>query len=57
MAEPRKHEKYDALIYACHALVPVQTAVAHPCDELSLSSAVAASQAGIIKATLVGPEA
>jgi phosphate acetyltransferase len=56
MAEPRKHEKYDALIYACHALAPVRTAVAHPCDETSLSGAVEAAAAKIIKPVLVGPE-
>ena len=57
MAEPRKHEKYDALIYACHALAPVRTAVAHPCDETSLSGALEAAAAKIIKPVLVGPEA
>jgi phosphate acetyltransferase len=57
MAEPRKHEKYDALIQACHALAPVRTAVAHPCDETSLSGALEAASAGIISPILVGPEA
>jgi phosphate acetyltransferase len=45
LAEPRKHEKYDALIYSCHALAPVRTAVAHPCDETSLTGALDAAQA------------
>jgi phosphate acetyltransferase len=57
MTEPRKHEKYDALIYRCHALAPVRTAVAHPCDETSLAAAVDAAAAKIIKPILVGPEA
>ncbi|MFY9895250.1 MAG: bifunctional enoyl-CoA hydratase/phosphate acetyltransferase [Xanthobacteraceae bacterium] len=57
MAEPRRHEKYDRLIYACHALAPVRTAVAHPCDETSLRGAVEAAEAKIIKPVLVGPEA
>ena len=57
MVEPRRHEKYDALIYACHALAPVRTAVAHPCDETSLRGAVEAAEAKIIKPILVGPEA
>jgi phosphate acetyltransferase len=57
MAEPRKHEKYDALIDSCHSLAPVRTAVAHPCDEPSLNGAVEAAKAGIIKPLLVGPEA
>jgi acetate kinase len=47
MAEPRKHEKYDALIYACHALAPVRTAVVHPCDETSLAGASEAANAKI----------
>jgi phosphate acetyltransferase len=57
MAKPRRHEKYDRLIYACHALAPVRTAVAHPCDETSLRGAVEAAEAKIIKPVLVGPEA
>jgi phosphate acetyltransferase len=57
MAESRKHEKYDALIYSCCALAPVRTAVAHPCDEPSLASALGAARAKIIKPILVGPEA
>jgi phosphate acetyltransferase len=57
MTEARKHDKYEALIYACHALAPVRTAVAHPCDESSLAGAVDAAAAKIIKPILVGPEA
>src|SRR5581483_10831121 len=57
MPEPRKHEKYDALINSCQALAPVRTAVAHPCDESSLFGAVQAAQAAIITPILVGPEA
>jgi phosphate acetyltransferase len=57
MAEPLRHQKYEALIYACHALAPVRTAVAHPCDEPSLRGAVEATEAKIIKPILVGPQA
>ncbi len=57
MPEPRKHEKYDALIAACSALAPVRTAVAHPCDETSLRGAVEAAEAKIIIPLLVGPQA
>jgi phosphate acetyltransferase len=57
MNEARKHDKYDALIYRCHALAPVRTAIAHPCDESSLTGAVDAAAAKIIKPILVGPEA
>jgi phosphate acetyltransferase len=56
-SEQRQHEKYESLIYACHALAPVRTAVAHPCDETSLRGAVEAAEAKIIKPVLVGPEA
>ena len=57
MAEPRRHAKYDALIYACHALAPVRTAVAHPCEEAALRGAVDAAAAKLIRPILVGPEA
>lgn len=57
MPEARPHEKYEALIYACHALAPVRTAVAHPCDETSLCGAVEAAEAKIITPILVGPPA
>jgi phosphate acetyltransferase len=57
MPEARPHEKYDALIYACHALAPVRMAVAHPCDEPSLRGAVEAAEAKIIEPILVGPPA
>lgn len=57
MTDARKHAKYDALIYRCHVLAPVRTAVAHPCDDASLTGAVEAAAARIIKPILVGPEA
>ena len=57
MPEARPHEKYEALIDACHALAPVRTAVAHPCDETSLCGAVEAAEAKIITPILVGPPA
>jgi phosphate acetyltransferase len=56
MNEPGAHAKYEALIYACHALAPVRTAVAHPCDETSLRGAIEAAEAKIIKPILIGPE-
>jgi phosphate acetyltransferase len=51
------HEKYQRLIEAAKAFKPVPTAVAHPCDESSLSSAVDAAKLGLIKPILVGPRA
>ncbi|MCV0369637.1 bifunctional enoyl-CoA hydratase/phosphate acetyltransferase [Filomicrobium sp.] len=52
----RKHEKYEHLIAATQALVPLTTAVAHPCDETSLRGAIDAAEAGMIVPLLVGPE-
>jgi len=57
VTEPRKHAKYDALIFACHALAPVRTGVVHPCDEAALAGALEAAAARIIKPVLIGPEA
>jgi phosphate acetyltransferase len=51
------HEKYQRLIEAAKALKAVSTAVAHPCDESSLSGAVDAAKLGLIKPILVGPKA
>jgi phosphate acetyltransferase len=51
----RSHEKYDHLIERCQRLPPVTTAVAHPCDESSLTAAIDAAKAGIIMPYLVGP--
>ena len=50
------HEKYKRLIEAAKALPAVATAVAHPCDETSLSGAVDAAKLGLIRPILVGPK-
>jgi phosphate acetyltransferase len=55
-APGRKHEKYERLISIAKTLPAVSAAVAHPCDESSLTGAVEAAQAGLIKPILVGPE-
>ena len=52
-----KHEKYQRLIDAAKTLQPVATAIAHPCDESSLSGAVDAAKLGLIRPILVGPKA
>jgi phosphate acetyltransferase len=52
-----RHAKYKRLIEAAKALKPVPTAVAHPCDESSLSGAVDAAKLGLIRPILVGPRA
>jgi phosphate acetyltransferase len=51
------HEKYKRLVDAATALEPVSTAIAHPCDESSLSAAVDAARLGLIVPLLVGPRA
>jgi phosphotransacetylase len=53
----REYRVYPELIERCRALEPVSTAVAHPCDESSLTAAVEAAEANLIRPTLVGPEA
>ncbi|HEX7073421.1 MAG TPA: bifunctional enoyl-CoA hydratase/phosphate acetyltransferase [Hyphomicrobiaceae bacterium] len=51
----RRHDAYERLIERCRDLEPLSTAVAHPCDESSLSAAVDAARSGIIAPVLVGP--
>jgi len=53
----RRHEKYERLIERANGLTPVPTAVAHPCDDSSLTAAVDAAKMGLIKPILVGPKA
>ncbi len=52
---PRAHDKYLRLIDAAQKLPPVITAVAHPCDEVSLGGAVQARNMRLIEPILVGP--
>jgi len=51
------HDSYGALIARCEGLEPLRTAIAHPCDRVSLSGAVDAARADIIIPLLVGPTA
>jgi phosphate acetyltransferase len=50
-----KHAKYDRLIEVAGKHPPMATAVAHPCDAVSLESAVEAARLGLLKPILVGP--
>ena len=52
-----QREKYQQLIRLCQRLEPLTTAVAHPCDEVSLQSLVEAAKLGLIAPFLVGPRA
>ena len=53
----RNHEKYERLLERAQTLPPLPTAVAHPCDESSLTAAVDAARAGLLTPLLVGPGA
>ncbi|MGH6882704.1 MAG: phosphate acetyltransferase [Hypericibacter sp.] len=52
-----RHEKYERLINAAKGLPPVVTAVAHPCDQVSIEGAAEAARMGLITPILVGPVA
>jgi phosphotransacetylase len=54
-SSPRRHDKYERLIALTRENPAIATAVAHPCDESSLRSAVEAAEAGIIVPILAGP--
>ena len=51
------HERYDRLVHAAQQLPPVTTAVAHPCDRISIEGVVEAARLGLIAPILVGPPA
>ena len=51
----RSNERYERLLRAAQSLPPVTTAVAHPCDEVSLKGTVEAARLGLIAPILVGP--
>jgi phosphate acetyltransferase len=51
----RSNERYERLLHYAQTLPPVTTAVAHPCDEVSLKAAVEAARLGLIAPILVGP--
>ncbi|MCK6450913.1 MAG: phosphate acetyltransferase [Alphaproteobacteria bacterium] len=57
VAERRGHGAYERIIARCQGLEPIPAAVAHPCDESSLSAVVDAVAARIIAPILVGPAA
>ena len=53
----RVHDKFERLVERAQSLPAVPTAIAHPCDEASLESAVEGSKLKLIVPILVGPEA
>lgn len=54
-AAARPHAKYHRLIEVAGKHPAMHTAVAHPCDAVSLESAVEAARLGLLKPVLVGP--
>src|SRR4051812_45773983 len=52
--QPR-HVKYERLVETAQRLLPTKTAIAHPCDRVSLESAVEAARLCLISPILVGP--
>lgn len=55
VSELHTHQKYERLIAAAQKLEALPTAVAHPCDETSLTGAIEAADAGLIEPILIGP--
>jgi phosphotransacetylase/acyl dehydratase len=47
--------RYRHLLDAARKLAPIRTAIVHPCDVLSLASAMEAKEAGLIEPVLIGP--
>jgi phosphate acetyltransferase len=59
-AEPvavRRHEKFERLVAQAQKHPPIVVAVAHPCDRISLESALEAAKLRLIQPILVGPSA
>ena len=59
LAQPvtsRQHEKFQRLVERALKEPPAVTAIAHPCDEAALESAVEASRLNLIIPILVGPK-
>ncbi|HWU26169.1 MAG TPA: phosphate acetyltransferase [Rhizomicrobium sp.] len=50
-----RHEKFERLVAAAQQQFAVKTAVAHPCDEVSLKGAVKAASLKLIVPILIGP--
>ena len=50
------HDKFHSLVAKAQKYPPVKVAVAHPCDQVSLESAIEAAKLKLIEPILVGPE-
>jgi phosphate acetyltransferase len=56
-ARIRIRARYRQLLDAARRFDPVRTAIVHPCDAVSLASAMEAKEAGLIVPILIGPSA
>jgi phosphate acetyltransferase len=54
-AAGRGHEKFERLVQKAQAAPPISLAVAHPCNDVSLESAVEAARLKLVTPILVGP--
>jgi phosphotransacetylase/acyl dehydratase len=50
-----RHERFNTLLAEAKSRGPYTTAIAHPCDELTLRAALTAAATGLIIPILVGP--
>jgi phosphate acetyltransferase len=50
------HDKFHELVAKAQKHSPIKVAIAHPCDQVSLESAVKAADLRLIEPILVGPE-
>jgi phosphate acetyltransferase/phosphate butyryltransferase len=55
-SEDNAFSGYDMLLEACRLLEPINVAIVHPCDDISLTGAIDAAKAGLIIPLLVGPQ-
>ena len=51
----RRHEKFERLVERAQQAPPISMAVAHPCNDVSLESAIEAARLKLVTPILVGP--
>jgi phosphate acetyltransferase len=54
-ATPRRHEKFERLVAKAQSAPPISIAVAHPCNDVALESAIEAARLKLVTPILVGP--
>ena len=56
-SQSRRHDKFERLVERAQHVPAVPTAIAHPCDDVSLEGAIRAAKLKLIVPILVGPAA